>query len=175
MESLQTLYRCSIRQMCRRGRRLGYNLVEVTLTILILGILVAVATPVYSKSLVRFRVESAAQRIAKDIEQTQQLARQANTARKITFRKPDSSYTVEGAVSLDQSSEPYSVALDQYPYQTSINSFTTSASTSTSLTELMLLFDRFGVPDQGISITVQSGDVQKQVVVTAITGRVTIQ
>ncbi len=175
MESLQTSSRCSIRPVCRRGQRPGFNLIEVTLTVLIFGILVAVSTPVYSKSLFRFRAESAAQRIAKDIEQMQQLARQTNAARKITFRKSGSSYSLEGAVSLEQSSKPYSVALDQYPYQTSINSFTTSASASTSLTELTLIFDRFGVPDQGISITVQSGDVQKRVVVTAITGRVSIQ
>lgn len=174
MKTLQTSYRRPSRHMSRRVDRLGFNLVEVTLTILILGILIAVASPVYSESLFRFRAESAAQRIAKDIEHAQQLARQTNSERKIVFRKSDSSYDLEGAVSLEQSVQPYSVALSEYPYLTSISSWTTSADTSTSLTELTLTFDRFGLPDQGISITVQSGDIQKQVVVTAITGRVSI-
>lgn len=174
MKTLPTSYRRLSRQVSRRVDRQGFNLVEVTLTILILGILIAVASPVYSKSLFRFRAESAAQRIVKDIAQTQQLARQTNSARKIVFRILDSSYALEGAVSMEQSLQPYSVALSQYPYLTSINSLTTSTDASTSLTELTLTFDRFGAPDQGISITVQSGDIQKQIVVTAITGRVTI-
>jgi prepilin-type N-terminal cleavage/methylation domain-containing protein len=174
MKTLQISYRRPGRQVSRRVNRQGFNLVEVTLTILILGILIAVASPVYSKSLFRFRAESAAQRIAKDIEQAQQLARQTNTACNVVFRRLDSSYTLEGTVSMEQSRQPYSVALSQYPYLTSINSLTTSTDPSTSLTELMLTFDRFGAPDQGISITVQSGDIQKQIVMTAITGRVSI-
>jgi prepilin-type N-terminal cleavage/methylation domain-containing protein len=174
MDSLQSSYRRPDRQVIRRKNRQGFNLIEITLVILILGILFAVATPVYSKSLFRFRAESAAQRIVQDIEHTKQLARQTNTTRMIVFSKYDSSYTVDGAISLDNSLQPYLVSLNQYPYLTSINTLTTAAAPSSPLSAITLAFDRFGMPDQGVSITVQSGDVQKQVVVTAILGRVTV-
>jgi len=174
MESLQSSYRRPDRQVIRRKNRQGFNLIEITLVILILGILFAVATPVYSKSLFRFRAESAAQRIVQDIEHTKQLARQTNTTRMIVFSKDDSSYTVDGAISLDNSLQPYLVSLNQYPYLTSINTLTAAADPLMPLSAITLAFDRFGMPDQGISITVQSGNIQKQVVVTAIFGRVTV-
>jgi prepilin-type N-terminal cleavage/methylation domain-containing protein len=174
MKTLQSAYRRPDRHVIRRRNHQGFNLIEITLTILIMGILFAVAAPVYSKSLFRFRAESAAQRIVQDIEHTKQLARQTNTTRMIVFSKDDSSYTVDGAISLDNSLQPYLVSLNQYPYRTSIHTLTTTADPSRPLSAITLAFDRFGMPDQGVSITVQSGDIQKQVVVTAILGRVTV-
>jgi len=86
-----------------------------------------------------------------------------------------SSYTVNEAVSLDHSSQPYRVTLDQHPYRVAINSIVTAAQPSTQQDSITLVFDRFGMPDQGVSIIVQSGTTQRRVDVAPVSGRVSIQ
>jgi len=164
-----------VRRVHQEVNRRGFSFVELTLSVLVLGILVAVASPVYSRSLVRFRAESAAQRIVQDIEQTQQLARQTNASRSIVFLQARSSYTVNGAVSLDHASQPYRVTLGQHPYRVAITSLVTAAQPSTQQASITLVFDRFGMSDQGVSITVQSGTTQRRVDVAPVSGRVSIQ
>jgi len=65
------MYR-AIRQV-NRGSRGGVSLLELTVTVLILGIVAAIASPTYSSSLQKYRTEVTSQRIVQDIEQTRRL------------------------------------------------------------------------------------------------------
>lgn len=165
----------SAQQSNRQAERTGVSLVELTLAILITGILFAVASPIYSRSLIRFRTESAAQRIENDILQAQQFARQANSNRSIVFERSSSSYRVAQAVSLDRVSQPYQVELTQYPYNVTISSLVAMAQPATELSSLTLEFNRFGMPNQGVRIEVETGGVRLRVDVAAESGRVTIE
>ena len=155
--------------------RFGVTFVEITATVLIMGILASVAVPVYSNSLLRYRTEVTAQRIAQDIVQTQRIARQTNSTRTILFTLVDNSLEISGISSMDHAGQPYKVYFDQVPFRTMFSSLVTAAQPATQLPSVALDFDRFGMPNQGISVTVQAGTIQKRVDVTPITGRVSVQ
>ena len=166
----------SILRVSKLNRRSsGVTLVEVTLSVMIMGILAAVASPIYSNSLLRYRVDVAAQRIVQDIVQTQRIARQTNSSRTIAFNLADHSYTISGTNSLDRVSQPYKVSLSQPPYRTELSSLVTAAVPATQLPSVSIAFDRFGMPDQGISVTVKGGTFQKRINVAPTSARVSVQ
>ena len=159
------------------GKRLrsGLTFVELTVSIMIIGILAAIASPIYSNSLVRYRVEVTAQRITQDIVQTQLAARQTNSSRTITFTTVDHSYVVSGKSSMDHASQPYKVLVNESPYRAQFSSLVTALFQSTQLASVAITFDRFGMPDQGISVTVSAGTLQKRIDVAPTSGRVSVQ
>ncbi len=159
----------------RKGPYSGVTLVEVTISVMIMGILAAVAWPIYSNSLLRYRVDVTVQRIGQDIVQTQRIARQTNSSRTIAFALTDHSYTISGINSLDRASQPYKVLLSQPPYRAELQSLVTAAVPTTQLASVSIVFDRFGMPDQGISVTVKAGTFQKRIDVAPTSARVTVQ
>lgn len=159
----------------RLTERTGVSLIELTIATLITGILFAVASPIYSRSLIRFRTESAAQRIEQDILQAQQLARQTSSNRSIVFQRSSSAYRVTDASSLDRVSQPYQVNLTQHPYNVTISSLVSMAQPTTELSNLTLEFNRFGMPNQGVRIEIGTGGVRLRVAVAAESGRVTLE
>jgi prepilin-type N-terminal cleavage/methylation domain-containing protein len=156
-------------------RRQGVSFIELTISVMVLGILAAIAMPVYSTSILRYRADVTAQRIAQDINRTQCIARQSNSSRSIAFTMSDHSYTISGVNSMNQASQPYRVSLSDLPYQTAFASLTTTAQPATQLTSVSLAFDRFGMPDQGISVLISAGTFQKRVDVAPTSGRVSVQ
>ena len=158
-----------------KGPCSGVTLVEVTISAMIMGILAAVALPIYSNSLSRYRVDVTAQRIVQDILRTQRLARQTNSTRTIVFTLIDHSYAISGLSSLDRVSQPYQVVVKQPPYGAEFLSLVTAAQPATQLASVSIAFDRFGMPDQGISVTVRSGVYQKRVDVAPTSARVSVQ
>ncbi len=156
-------------------KRSGVTLAEITISVLILGVLAAAAAPIYSKSLLNYRVEAAAQRIAQDLSQAQRVARQNNSTRTITFARGDNSYTISGISSLDRVSAPYKVLINQAPYRVGISSLVTAAQPATQLTSVAIAFDRFGMPDQGISVSISTGTFQRRVDVAPTSGKVSVQ
>lgn len=167
MPSYQSKMKGSLRQ--------GVSFIEFTISVLILGILAAIAMPVYSKSVLRYRADVSAQRIAQDINRTQCIARQSNSSRTISFTLSDHSYTISGVNSMERTSQPYRVSLSEQPYQTAFTSLTTAAQPTTQLASVSVSFNRFGMPDQGISVLIGAGTIQKRVDVAPTSGRVSVQ
>lgn len=151
------------------------SIVEVTVTVMILGILAAIASPIYSRSLVNYRVDVATQRIIQDIEQTKQVARQKNSSQLITFSTSDQSYKVSGVQSLDKPGQSYFVSLGNAPYQCQLLFLAKADEPSVAVTDLEMTFDRFGMPNCGIIVRVGTGTVQKQIDVAPISGRILVQ
>jgi prepilin-type N-terminal cleavage/methylation domain-containing protein len=158
-----------------RGRKSGVSLIELVISVLVLGILAAVATPVYSNSLLRYRVELAAKRITQDVVQTQLAARQNNSIRTISFDLISEKYSIGGLKSIDHSSQEYSVTLNQSPYNVDVVRLVTAGQPTTSLTTVAIAFNRFGMPDQGVSVTVRAGAFEKRIDVAPTSGRVSVQ
>ena len=159
-----------------KGRlRQGVSFIELTISVMILGILAAIAMPVYSNSVLRYRADLSAQRVAQDINRAQGIARQSNSSRSISFNLSDHSYTISGLNSMDRVSQPYRVSLGELPYRTAFASLTTAAQPTTQLTSVSVAFDRFGMPDRGISVLISAGVFQKRVVVAPTSGRVSVQ
>ena len=167
------MYR-AIRQASRDARG-GASLLELTVTVLILGIVAAIASPTYSSSLHNYRTEVASQRILQDIEQARRVARQTNSSRTITFSTSSQSYTIAGLGSLDRVGQSYEIPLSGAPYHSRLLFLATSAQPSVSLSSVAVVFDRFGMPNQGVRLRVGSGAVEKRIDVAPVSGRVSVQ
>ena len=157
------------------ARSRGFSLLELTCCTLFLGIIAAIATPNYMDSLDRYRIEMAVKRISNDLQFTQGSARQTNSIKSITFTLSDSAYSMVGITSLDRSSASYSVKLTDSPYQVRMVGLVDSTKPNQSPTSVTVTFNRFGLPDRGVTITVGSGSRTQLVQVAAASGKVTIQ
>ena len=159
----------------RRNHRWGVSLIELVISVLVLGILAAVASPVYTTSLLKYRVELAAQRITQDVVQAQRAAQQTNSNCTITFDLNSDSYSISGLNSLDRASQTYRIAVDSSPYNVDIVTLATASQPSTALSTVAVAFNRFGMPDQGASITVRAGTFEKRIDIAPNSGRVSVQ
>ena len=159
----------------QRYMRQGVSIVEITVTVMILGILAAIASPIYSRSLVNYRVDVATQRIIQDIEQTKQVARQKNSSQMIAFSTSDHGYKISGVQSLDKAGQTYLVSLGNAPYQCQLLSLAKVDEPTVAITNLDVTFDRFGMPNYGILLRVGTGTIQRQIFVAPISGRVSVQ
>lgn len=155
----------------RRSRtRTGVTLVELVVVVVILGLLGSIATPRFSSSLVHFRVEAAAQRVASDLNLARRTAVATGQPQVVNFTLMTSVYSMPGVDDINHPGQPYAVDLTQTQYAVTLASINLGAGGSgTSVT-----FDIFGRPDYGGSITLQSGTESRIVDVDSETGRATV-
>ncbi len=153
--------------------RPGYTFVELVLVLLICSVLMAAAVPRYSNSLMQFRVESAAKRVAADIVFAQRQALVQGKSQAIQFT-PDggtpgipNTYAMPTVKYVNFAAAGVVVDLTKSPYQVKVNSASFAPGTT-------LTFDRYGVPSSAGSVVVAAGSATKTVNVSATTGRVTI-
>src|SRR6056297_880136 len=156
----------------RRPRRRGFSLLELTVVLLLLGIVAAVAQPKFSETLSRYRVEAAAARLQSDLIYAQTLARVRSRATTIRFfvaaERLTSAYRLEGvpdpAVAANRFSPQtpstwYRVALHEEPYRVALR-----AAPAT------LTFDLHGRPDTAAAMTLGLGTRTRRVRVIAGSG-----
>lgn len=156
--------------VCRRddrSTRHAFTLVELAITILIIGILTATAAPKFANAVRTMRVEAACRRIKADLALARQSAISASDDKLVQFTTDSGVYSIPGLSSLDRPSASYSVDLSQAPYRVTIISAMLGSDTN-------IQFDYFGQPDTGGVITVGSGSATGTVTVDAHTGRASI-
>jgi prepilin-type N-terminal cleavage/methylation domain-containing protein len=150
-------------------QRRGFSLLELTIVILIIGILAAVATPNWAAVLSKYRADAAAQRIVTDLARTQSLAYSTSTAQTLTLNVTQSTYQIAGLRSLDRASSIYTVDLTAEPYCSTLISANFNGTAQIS-------FDGYGQPAvAGGTIVVTCGNQQRTVTVDATTGKATYQ
>ncbi len=155
-------------------RRTAFSLIELTVVILILGIIAAVAQPRYTAALASFRLDSAAQRVVQDLQWAATRARVTSQAVLVRFHDdaPEAFYRFEnlaGPMQPTASVDPanprswYTVDLAQEPYVVGL-------AANGDLT-----FDIHGRCDQDARIVLSLGKQTRIVVWVAGSGEVTIQ
>lgn len=146
----------------------GFSLLELVLVIFIIATVAAIALPRMSNSLIRHRVGGVAWRIAADLEYARVLASSQSASRQIVFDVANDSYELIGATSMDHAGAAYIVDLSREPHGATLE-------TADFGGDATVVFDGYGVPDTGGTVTVKVGDITKTVTLEAETGKVVVQ
>ena len=146
----------------------GFTLLEVVLVMAITTIFAGIALPLYSRAAFRHQADLAARRVATDLRQAQSYARTASASSMATFYATTETYELKGVASLDGAPGNYQVTLTDDPYEAKIVSANFGGSAQ-------IIFDGWGMPNQGGSVVVSVGSEQRTIAVDGATGRVTIE
>ena len=98
------------------SRRSGFTFIELTVTLLVIGILTAVAAPSYIASLASYRATSAARRIVSDLRYARAMAQTNSQSRTVDFDPLKEEYELGNIDDLDHSGARYIVELSEEPY-----------------------------------------------------------
>jgi len=139
----------------------GFSLLELSIAVLITGIVAAVAVPKYMSSLNRYRTEVAAQRLAQDIEMCRRQARFTgqNVTLDISYGK--NYYRILNFESPLRPGSPYEVVLGESynsPSLCPVSNGQLMTESRTTSSDLTIIFDRYGVPSQRAEIGIRCGE-----------------
>ena len=152
--------------------RQAVSMVDLVITILITGILSAVAAPKFSGALCRYNAETAAQQVAADLNYARQYARQTSDSMTVSFTLDPPGYTLQGVPSLNKSGDDHAVNFLELGYDVSF-------STVDFDEEQEFIFNQYGRPltaDGSVSLTsgtviIQSGNDSLTVGINSDTGK----
>jgi hypothetical protein len=139
-------------------------LIDLTLTVGVLGLLSAVAVPKFFDSLDYHRAKTAAAQVQADLALARQLAMARSEPLAVQFSAASDKYTLEGVDHPDRVGQTYTVLLGGSPHEADL----TSASLGG---DERLVFNAFGLPDSGGTIAVQSGRWRRTVTIDPETGK----
>jgi len=154
-------------QPITRRRSGGFSLLEVALVLAILAIAAVMAVPRYARALTRYRVESAARRLAADLEYARTLAHDSSGTQTVTFNTAADTYTLTDLDDPDRPGLPYTVNLAGGPYRADL----VSADFAGTVT---ITFDAYGTPDKGGSVRIAAGDYAFAIQVDSENGNITL-
>ena len=152
-------------------RRCGFAIIDLTLTLLIMGIIMATAVPKLYAAVRYYQVEAAARRIEADINYVRGYARFANVPCSLTFSASSPSYTTTGVPEINNSGQAYAVDLATIGYTVSLSA---SINGGASVT-----YTAAGVPQAGSpltaltsgTITITNGNQTRTITIDPVTGK----
>jgi prepilin-type N-terminal cleavage/methylation domain-containing protein len=146
----------------------AFTLAEITVVILIISVLAAVAMPRYALAEARYRVAMTEQRILADLALAQAVAKTTSAGQSVSFNIISNNYQLTGYAGPlgGPAQSTYTVSLAADPYQATL----VSASFNSAA---QLTYNRFGQPSAGGTIVVQVGAYQKTITVDPNTGKAT--
>lgn len=150
-----------------RHTKPAFSLIELFVVLFILAILGAIAMPRFSQFSAHQKAEAAARRIAADINYARRQAHATGTKQSITFDLATHSYSLGQAAHPDHPDKTYAVELRGDPYHAGIVSASFGG-------DAALMFDAFGAPDSGGTVTIAVGAYQKTVSVTVRNGQASV-
>lgn len=154
-----------------RHCRAGFTLVEMVLVVLVIGLIAAVTSPRYSDAISRYRLETAAARVAADLRHARWHARTKGTTQQVVFTPASHTYSLTGMNDINHPTQPFTVDLTTTSSPVTI----VSVSFGAGGTGNTLIFDMYGRPDYGGNVVITTGGQQRTIVVEEYTGNVSVQ
>lgn len=151
-----------------RPRRGGLSILEVVCALAIIAVFAAAGTPRFAKAITARRAESAARRLAADLEWLRTTALATSTSQSISFDAAANSYSLAGFSDPDLPGTAYTVNLASGTYKSTIASINLGGVT-------VLSFNGYGLPSIGGTIVVQSGQSTRTVTIDSTCGAITWQ
>jgi Tfp pilus assembly protein FimT len=154
--------------------RNAVSMIDLVITVMVMGIMAAVALPRFSDSLNSVQLEGAARRIACDINFARQTAIQSSRAAGITFRTLPAGYDMTAVTDPAHPTQSYRVDLSQVASTVVL----TSANFNGGPT---LSFNAYGRPLVGNasltagSVVLTLGSKSKSIIINSTTGEATVQ
>jgi len=155
------------------GSAQAFTIAELVLVIVIIGVLAGIAGPRYAGAVTRYRLDSAAKRIAADIALARADARSGSMPQAVIFTPASNNYQLPGVTTLDRRSTNYVVNLASDPYLVTLTSAAFGPVGGPMITTVT--FDIYGVPDNGGSVVITSGGINKTITLDPNSGNTTIQ
>ena len=110
----------------------GVTLVDLVITVLIVGILAAVAAPRFAASAAAMRTEAVARRIAADLNYARRMAILTSRETSVTFTLSPARYAMTGVTNPDRPAEAYQVTLSDLDAGASLASASFNGTTTGS-------------------------------------------
>jgi len=146
--------------------RQAFSLIELVIVMAIIGLLSAMAVPRFANASMRSRIDSAAKRVAADLELARKYAIHSSTPQTVTFS--GNSYEIPGLRHLSHSTSSYNVDLADEPYRAQIKNAMFGGDSEIS-------FDIYGSADSGGTVDITVAKMHRRVRINATTGQITIR
>lgn len=139
---------------------------EVFLVVVIISTLSAIAVPRFGNFLANQRLAAASRRIVAELSFAQRRAKSTGVSQKARFTADDGTLELDGLTDPDHPGQPYTVFLKDQPYSLTTMELSFGGGNS-------VVFDAYGIPDSGGTITIVVGEYQRAITVDPDTGRAT--
>ena len=150
------------------ARDRGFSMLELVIVLAIMTTLAAIAAPRYQESIIRYRADLAARRVAADLELAQATAKAKGSAQTVIINEGTDTVVLSGRAGLDPHVTEYCTELSESPYRADVTE-------SSFPDDNNIIFDGWGIPDSGGYAIVQVGSETRTISVDADTGKATIQ
>ncbi len=144
-------------------RRAAFSLVELALTMVIVGLIAAIAVPRYADAQARYRVDAAAQRVIADLAFAQSRAKTRSKAITATFDPAAETMIITGVAGNDNRDADYLTDFADTPYTADLVSADFAGNPT-------LTYTGYGTPISGGTIVLAAGNNTRTITVDPSTG-----
>ena len=164
----QCIHACSSDSRTRATHiRAGVSLVDLAVSVMIIGIITGIAVPRFSSMTQAYSADAAAHRIVSDLTHARRKARTTGQSETIAFDTDGDRYTFSSLTSLDSQGQLYTVELGQSPYSADLVKVGFGEESS-------LTFNGFGVADNSGALVISVGHEVREISVDVASGLITV-
>ena len=147
--------------------RSGFSLIELTVTMMLVGITAAVVVPKISGAVTTTRLNATAMQMVADFETARRYAISTSTSQEIQVVTANNEYILKDMPDMNHPNvASYTVDLNELQGTVSILSVDFNSTDS-------MTFDMYGKPNHGGTVVIQSGTQIRTITIDASTGKVT--
>jgi len=150
----------------------AFSMVEMVLVLIIITVMAGIAMPRFSQALVRHQLDAAVRRVTMDLAYARKRAMQTSTPQSVIFDMTSDTYVLAQTPDPNHAAQTYLVDLKREPYRAAISQIEFRAAAQ-AVGDPVVVFDIYGMPDSGGSLTITVGKSTATITLDGQTGKVT--